>query len=58
VGFYSHNKLRIVILFMIDDLHKLYKQFLENPPENIDCLIIEGTTIGRTEKTQKTEDDI
>jgi len=37
---------------------KLYKQFLDNPPGNIDCLIIEGTTIGRSDVKMKTEEDV
>lgn len=36
----------------------IYKHFLNNVPQNIDCLIIEGTTIGRKQEYFKTEDDI
>ncbi|MBK9224939.1 MAG: hypothetical protein IPO23_10600 [Flavobacterium sp.] len=36
----------------------MYKKFIENPPENVDCLIMEGTTIGRNVIKTKTEDDI
>ena len=37
---------------------KAYKWFLHNTPKDIDCLIIEGTTIGRKHENPKTEDDI
>lgn len=37
---------------------KAYKWFLHNAPKNIDCLLIEGTTIGRKQENLKTEDDI
>jgi len=37
---------------------KAYKWFLHNTPQNIDYLLIEGTTIGRKQKNQKTEEDI
>jgi ribonuclease J len=37
---------------------KAYKWFLHNAPKNIDCLLIEGTTIGRKQENMKTEDDI
>jgi len=36
----------------------IYKHFLKSAPQNIDCLIIEGTTIGRNQEYLKTEDDI
>nr|WP_315140356.1 MBL fold metallo-hydrolase [uncultured Flavobacterium sp.] len=34
---------------------EIYKKFIENPPKNVDCLIMEGTTIGRDTITSKTE---
>lgn len=37
---------------------KAYKWFLHNAPNNIDYLLIEGTTIGRQRGFQKTEEDI
>ena len=37
---------------------KVYKWFLHNAPKNIDCLLIEGTTIGRKQENPITEDDI
>jgi len=37
---------------------KAYKWFLHNAPENIDYLLIEGTTIGRKQVNPKTEEDI
>jgi ribonuclease J len=37
---------------------EVYKNFIENPPKDIDCLIMEGTTIGRNVIKTKTEDDI
>lgn len=37
---------------------KAYKWFLHNAPNNIDYLLIEGTTIGRQRGISKTEEDI
>ena len=37
---------------------EMYKKFIDNPPSNIDCLIMEGTTIGRNVITSKTEKEI
>lgn len=37
---------------------EVYKKFIENPPKDIDCLIMEGTTIGRNTTKSKTEEDI
>jgi len=37
---------------------EVYKKFIENPPKNIDCLIMEGTTIGRNSIKSKKEEDI
>lgn len=37
---------------------KAYKWFLHNAPQNIDYLLIEGTTIARKQKNPKTEEDI
>uniref|UniRef100_UPI0025D6F93F MBL fold metallo-hydrolase RNA specificity domain-containing protein n=1 Tax=Flavobacterium sp. TaxID=239 RepID=UPI0025D6F93F len=37
---------------------EVYKHFIENPPKDVDCLIMEGTTIGRNITKTKTEDDI
>lgn len=37
---------------------RAYKWFLHNAPQNIDYLLIEGTTIGRQKGIPKTEDDI
>lgn len=37
---------------------EVYKKFIENPPKDVDCLIMEGTTIGRNAIKTKTEDDI
>lgn len=37
---------------------RAYKWFLHNAPQNIDYLLIEGTTIGRLRGNQKTEEDI
>jgi len=36
----------------------VYQWFLRNAPQNIDCLLIEGTTIGRSVEKIKTEKDI
>lgn len=37
---------------------EVYKKFIENPPKDVDCLIMEGTTIGRNNMKSKTEEDI
>ncbi len=37
---------------------EVYKNFIENPPKDIDCLIMEGTTIGRNAIKSKTEEEI
>jgi len=37
---------------------EVYNNFIKNPPKDIDCLIMEGTTIGRKNTKTKTEDDI
>jgi ribonuclease J len=37
---------------------KAHKWFLHHAPKNIDCLLIEGTTIGRKQEHFRTEDDM
>lgn len=37
---------------------KAYKWFTHNVPKNVDCLLIEGTTIGRATNKFKTENEI
>lgn len=37
---------------------EVYKNFIEKPPKDVNCLIMEGTTIGRDAKKSKTEEDI
>jgi len=37
---------------------KVFKWFLHNAPKNVDYLLLEGTTIGRQEKTFRTEQEI
>ena len=37
---------------------EMYKHFIENPPKDVDCLILEGTTIGRNTVKSKTEEEI
>jgi len=37
---------------------EVYKNFIENPPKNVDCLIMEGTTIRRNTIKSKTEEEI
>jgi ribonuclease J len=37
---------------------KAYKWFTHNAPKNVDCLLIEGTTIGRATNKFKTENEI
>ncbi len=37
---------------------KVFRRFLNNPPKNVDHLLMEGTTIGRGNQTSKTEVEI
>lgn len=37
---------------------KLFPRFLRTAPKGVDCLLMEGTTLGRPGKTAETEDDI
>ena len=37
---------------------EVYRNFIENPPKDVDCLIMEGTTIGRNIIKSKTEEAI
>ena len=37
---------------------EVHKKFIENPPKGVDCLIMEGTTIGRNTLKSKTEEEI
>lgn len=37
---------------------EVYKKFIVNPPKDVDCLIMEGTTIGRNIKKSKTEEEV
>jgi len=37
---------------------EVYTNFIKNAPKDIDCLIMEGTTIGRTNQKSKTEEEI
>jgi ribonuclease J len=37
---------------------KLFEQLIENPPKDIDCLLMEGSMLGRDETAYKKEDDI
>ncbi len=37
---------------------EVFKKFIDNPPKNVDCLIMEGSTIGRTTVKIKTEEEI
>ena len=37
---------------------EMYKKFIEKPPKDVDCLIMEGTTIGRNTIKSKTEEEI
>jgi ribonuclease J len=37
---------------------KAFKWFTQNAPQNVDCLLLEGTTIGRENKPFKTEAEI
>ena len=38
--------------------HKLFKWFTYHPPKHIDYLLMEGTTLGRKDTTQKTEEEL
>ncbi len=37
---------------------KAYRWFLHNTPKDVDYLLVEGTTVGRKDKNQLTEDDL
>ena len=37
---------------------KLFEHFLKNPPRNIDLLLMEGTQVGRSVQSNKTENEI
>jgi ribonuclease J len=37
---------------------KLFEQIIDNPPDKIDCLIMEGTMLGRSKTAYKDEDEI
>ncbi len=37
---------------------KLFKQIIERPPQNIDCLLMEGSALGRDDAQYKTEEEI
>ncbi|MCX6759786.1 MAG: MBL fold metallo-hydrolase, partial [Candidatus Nealsonbacteria bacterium] len=37
---------------------KLFKQIIERPPQNIDCLLMEGSALGREDVQYKTEGDV
>lgn len=37
---------------------EVYQNFIENPPKDVNCLIMEGTTIGRNAIKSKTEEEI
>lgn len=36
----------------------LFKQIVKKPPQNIDCLLMEGSALGREDAQYKTEDDV
>ncbi|TRZ93680.1 MBL fold metallo-hydrolase [bacterium] len=36
----------------------LFKQMAKKPPQNIDCLLMEGSTLGREDVQYKTEEDV
>lgn len=36
----------------------LFKQMVKKPPQNIDCLLMEGSTLGRGDAQYKTEEDV
>lgn len=37
---------------------KLFKQIIERPPQNIDCLLMEGSALGRKDAQYKTEEEV
>jgi len=37
---------------------KLFKQIIERPPQNIDCLLMEGSALGREDAQYKTEGEV
>lgn len=37
---------------------QLFKQMIKNPPKNIDCMLMEGSSLGREDSQFKTEDDV
>jgi len=37
---------------------KLFKQIIERPPQNIDCLLMEGSALGRDDAQYKTEEEV
>lgn len=37
---------------------KLFKQIIERPPQNIDCLLMEGSALGREDAQYKAEGDV
>ncbi len=37
---------------------KLFKQIIERPPQNVDCLLMEGSALGREDAQYKTEVDV
>ena len=37
---------------------KLFKQIIERPPQNIDCLLMEGSALGREDAQYKTEEEV
>jgi len=37
---------------------KLFKQIIERSPQNIDCLLMEGSALGREDAQYKTEEDV
>src|SRR3989339_541338 len=36
----------------------LFKQIIERPPQNIDCLLMEGSALGREDAQYKTEEEV
>jgi len=37
---------------------KLFKQIIERPPQNVDCLLMEGSALGREDAQYKTEEEV
>ena len=37
---------------------KLFKQIIERPPQSIDCLLMEGSSLGREDAQYKTEEEV